>query len=78
MVISVRPDEIFYIITRYNEKGKVVWERLSRKKQGFYSTVGSINSFYGRNSDTVTLEGVSVSGRNITLLDRYTGTGEYV
>lgn len=69
----MRPDEIIYIITRYDENDKVIWERLSRKKQGYYSTIGSINSYHGRPNDTVTLEEVAVSGRSVNMLERYTG-----
>ena len=51
-----------YIITRYDEHGEIIWERLSRSKQGYYSTIGSINSF-GKRTDEVTLDEVTISSQ---------------
>ena len=58
-----------YIITRYDENGKVVWERLSRNKQSYYSTIGNINGFWGKPDDSVTLEEAGVS--DVRLLRRF-------
>jgi hypothetical protein len=62
-----------YIITRYDKNGKVIWERLSRNKQSYYSTIGSINSFWGKN-DTVTLEEVGIA--SVSLIEQFPAVEE--
>lgn len=69
---------ILYRITRTAPDGRLVWERFSRHKHGFSSTVGNMAMKYYPSFGTVKLEVMVIPEDHIIETDRYSSQWEKV
>ena len=69
---------ILYRITRTAPNGRKVWERFSRTKHSFHSTVGNMAMKYYPSFGTVTLEVLVIPEDHIIEIDRFDSAWERI